>query len=247
MKVNPGRSHSGRRVEAAEAAPSVSTYDTAKYLELPSQQETLQCYRDFYDATSNDAVQMATCGVCARWRMKKRNHIESIPLASIPHPERLMPKADTAHPSQVLTGGMLLEPSAITSEESAQPRLVNICGECFDALAKDSPAKPPKLSSANNLWVGAIPWELRRLTVPEQLLIAHLYPRVFVFKMWPKKSAGISEENTQRGMRGTVSTFEQDIYGVTAMTQGKLMPRPPSILASIITVTFIAKGRLPKS
>ena len=28
--------------------------------------------------------------------------------------------------------------------------------------------------------------------------------------------------------------------------QGKLMPRPPAILASLITVTFIAVGQIPK-
>lgn len=238
-----------RRLEPPQVAythPSPS-YDTAHFLDLPSEDERKACFREFYEATSNEAVQLATCGVCARWLMKRKSRITTIPLSAVPHPERLRPKSELEHPAQVLTHGMLLDSSAITSDDDGRPSEVNVCGECLDGLKKENTTAPPKYSLANNLWIGEIPWELRRLTVPEQLLIALLYPRVFVFKMWPKKAEGIRAENTQRGMRGTVSTYEQDIRGIAAMTQGKLMPRPPSILSSIITVTFIAKGRLPKS
>ena len=31
------------------------------------------------------------------------------------------------------------------------------------------------------------------------------------------------------------------------MVQGKLMPCPPTILASLITITFIAVGQIPKN
>jgi len=102
---------------------------------------------------------------------------------------------------------------------------------------------PPKLSLANNLWVGKIPWELQRLTLPEQLLIAHLYPRVYIFKLFPKTFAARSDGTTlQRGMRGNVSTFMLNVDDVAAMIKGDLMPRPPAILASIISVTFIGVG-----
>lgn len=222
-------------------------YDPAQFLDLPTEQQRLSCYREFYEATGNDAVQMATCGVCARWLLRRRSQVITLPITSLPHSERLIPKPETAHPAQSLTNGMLLEASGLVAGDDGQLNLVNVCGECWDALRKENISAPPKFSLANNLWVGSVPWELRRLSIPEQLLIAHLYPRVFVFKMWPKKSEGIGEESTQRGMRGTVSTFEQDIRGIAAMTEGKLMPRPAAILASIITVTFIAKGRLPKS
>ena len=48
-------------------------------------------------------------------------------------------------------------------------------------------------------------------------------------------------------MRGNVSTYELNAEGITDMVQGKLMPCPPAILASLISVTFIALGELPKS
>ncbi|KAF9040359.1 hypothetical protein BDZ89DRAFT_1210221 [Hymenopellis radicata] len=98
------------------------------------------------------------------------------------------------------------------------------------------------------MWIGPIPWQLQGLTFPEQLLLAQLYPRVYVFKLFPKKVYGRRDASTlQRGMRGNVTTFELDNPGIASMLKGNLMPRPPAILASIITVTFVGLGELPKS
>ena len=48
-------------------------------------------------------------------------------------------------------------------------------------------------------------------------------------------------------MRGNVSTYELNAEGIASMVEGKLMPRPPAILASLISVTFIALGELPRN
>lgn len=133
---------------------------------------------------------MAVCGVCARWLMVRESKMEVVEIDSVPHAERLIPRADVAHPAQVLTRGMLLERSGVIRDDGGDATAVRICSPCMKALQKENTVAPPKYSLANNLWVGDVPWELRRLTVPEQLLIAILYPRVFVFKMWPKKSEG---------------------------------------------------------
>ena len=37
-----------------------------------------------------------------------------------------------------------------------------------------------------------------------------------------------------------------DVAGVSGMTQGNLMPRLPSILPLVISVTFIGRGQVPK-
>ncbi|KAJ7031925.1 hypothetical protein C8F04DRAFT_905170, partial [Mycena alexandri] len=104
----------------------------------------------------------------------------------------------------------------------------------------------PQYALANNLWIGRIPWQLRALTFPEQLLIALLYPRVYVFKLHPR-CGGTQDPNTlQRGMRGTVSSYDLDCDGVVSMLAGDLMPRPPAVLASVISVTYIGLGQLPK-
>src|SRR5271163_1610470 len=47
-------------------------------------------------------------------------------------------------------------------------------------------------------------------------------------------------------MKGTVCTYNLDMTGITSMLSGDLMPRPPLVLASLISVTFIGIGRLPK-
>lgn len=222
-------------------------YDPTRFMALPSEDERKERYRQFYDATSNSAVRLGTCAVCARSQVVKESGQTIIALSAIPNSHLLHPKPDIIHPAQTLTQGMLLETSGLSRDENGIVSAASICAECHRGLSKPCGQSPPKYSLANNLWIGPTPLELRRLTAPEQLLIALLYPRVFVFKMWPKKADGVSTENLQRGMRGTVSTFEQDIHGVAAMTQGKLMPRPPAILASLMTVTFIAKGKLTKA
>ena len=51
----------------------------------------------------------------------------------------------------------------------------------------------------------------------------------------------------QWAMRGNVSSYELNMQGIASMVEGKLMPRPPELLASLISVTFIGLGQLPKS
>jgi hypothetical protein len=48
-------------------------------------------------------------------------------------------------------------------------------------------------------------------------------------------------------MHGNVSTYDLNIEGISSMVQGALMPCVPSILASLISVTFIRLGELPKN
>jgi len=87
---------------------------------------------------------------------------------------------------------------------------------------------------------------LQILSFPEQLLISHLYSRVYIFKLFPKGGAGNNPSTLQRGMRGTVCTYYLDMGGIASMVSGDLMPRPPSVLASLISMTFIGLGDLPK-
>ena len=100
------------------------------------------------------------------------------------------------------------------------------------------------MSLMNSLWIGNVPWQLEVLTFPEQLLIAQLYPRVYVFKLFPKQQ-GARHATLQRAMSGNVSTYELNMDAITSMLEGKLMPRPPSILASLISVTFVTVHDLP--
>jgi len=148
------------------------------------------------------------------------------------------------HPQHTLFNGKLLEPKGVSGD--GNHAVVMTCADCFNDLKKPTD-QPPRYSLANNMWIGGIPWRLQTLTFPEQLLIALLYPRVYVFKLYPRKFHGIRDATSlQRGMRGNVSTYDMDMEGIAKMVEGNLMPRPPAVLASVISVTFVGLGDLPK-
>ena len=169
--------------------------------------------------------------------------LNKMALSDVPNSHRLVPK--TPHPAHDIYNGRLLQPEAVAVD--GQHTIISICQACLDELHKPGD-KPPRYSLANNLWIGRIPWQLQLLTFPEQLLIAHLYPRVFVFKLFPKRQGGVRQASgLQNAIRGNVSTYDMSMDGITGMIQGNLMPRWPTILASLITVTFIGLGDLPKA
>ncbi|KAF8257051.1 hypothetical protein EI94DRAFT_1709707 [Lactarius quietus] len=47
--------------------------------------------------------------------------------------------------------------------------------------------KTPALPLANGMWIGDIPLELKVLTLPERILVAHFFPAVYIVKLYPKK------------------------------------------------------------
>ena len=219
-------------------------HDTSRFLEVPSSSVIHRCYEDFYNATSNAALKTMVCGVCAREVSVMNDGLSTMCVKDLPA-ERLTPAIP--HPAHdTFDGGVLLEPKGVISGPSGEEQ-VRVCGSCRTELGKNR-SLPPKFSLANNLWIGRTPWELKRLTFPEQLLIAHLYPRVFVFKLYPKSTGYAHEPATlQRGMRGNVSTYDLNVNAVTEMLEGKLMPRPLTILSSLISVTYIGGRKLPKN
>lgn len=216
----------------------------SKFLELPSSSVVHRCYEDFYNATSNAALRTVVCGVCAREVSVANDELSMMDMRTLPT-HRLTPLVP--HPAHdTFYGGMVLEPRGVIVGPAGEDQ-VQVCRSCRSELSKDRNL-PPKFSLANSLWIGPIPWELKRLTFPEQLLIGHLYPRVFVFKLYPKlTSHGQGPATLQRGMRGNVSTYDLNVNAVTNMLGGKLMPRPLTILSSLIAVTYIGVGKLPKN
>ncbi|KAF9778455.1 hypothetical protein BJ322DRAFT_1114276 [Thelephora terrestris] len=211
------------------------------FLDLPSEPIQKSCYREFYEATSNAALKLVVCAVCGRERDHRPDKVSSLELKEIPLSSRLVP--ERPHPKHTLFDGMLLQPEGLTRCNGGGT-VANVCDECMRDLRKQTEV-PPRFSLANNLWVGAIPTGLSSLTFPEQLLIAHLYPRVYVFKLFPKSGGGATE-GLQRGMRGNVSTYELNVHAMTKMVEGTLMPRPLSVLSSLIAITYIGAGQIPK-
>jgi hypothetical protein len=159
----------------------------------------------------------------------------------IPNSHRLRPHKP--HNAHNLYDSLLLDPCGVKKRSCLKGTIVLICGSCRKQLQRDIPS-PPRYSLANNLWIDPVPWGLSRMTLPEQMLVALLYPRVFVFKLYNKSTSAQSISTLQNGMGSTVCTFELNTEHIQSMTEGQLMPRPIRILSSVITVTFVGPGKL---
>jgi hypothetical protein len=240
-------SRKSRRVVHGSEFDEGRNATSAEFMEVVPDEVRRKCHQDFFCATGNAYVTPVVCCVCAR-----ENDIEEgpssfhiTPMSEIPNREVLHPR--TPHPLHTLHDGMLLDSAGLINPATTSTPLAKICRECWNDLAAKNRKLPPKYSLANDMWIGPIPVELQSLTFPEQMLVALLYPRVYVFKLFPKKVNGNrNAETLQRGMRGNVSTFELDSKGIASMLEGNLMPRLPAILASVITITFVGVGKLPK-
>ncbi|KIK13897.1 hypothetical protein PISMIDRAFT_17662 [Pisolithus microcarpus 441] len=228
---------------AEDDPPSTSEpMHTTGFLETPTSEELKDIYGAFYRAMGNDALASQTCGVCARECSVREDHMRSVKLVDIPNANQLRPK--TVHPRHSLVNNMLLEPTAI--HDIVGQRAVHVCGQCYSELLKPGD-KSPCYALANQLWIGECPWVLQQLTFPEQLLIAQLYPRIYVFKLFPKRSGGVRQVSAlQNAMRGNICTYDHNMDAILAMVHGNLMPQPPTILASLIAITFVGVGNLPK-
>ena len=223
--------------------PSAEIDIPKHFLRAATRSQREECYARFYQATSNAALETCVCAVCGRECSVREDGVLLMPLTLMPNSHRLQPKM--LHGAHDLFDGKLLDPAGVTV--GVEDPIVTVCRECMQDLKKSREA-PPKFALANRMWIGKIPWELQVLTFPEQLLIALLYPRVYVFKLYPKRQLGGNMlSNLQRAMRGNVSTYRLNTDAVADMVKGKLMPRPPEILASLISVNFIAVGEVPKA
>lgn len=210
-----------------------------RFLDLPDEPQRRARHAAFIERTSNGALKQAVCVSCAREVFAHGGG--SRKLASMPGLFLLQPHKP--HAEHKLWRGALLLTELIKEPEGDAEGW--FCSECLDWL--EGKKKTPPLSLANGMWIGAIPPELSCLTVPEQMLITQHYPRCFVYKLQPRERGGADPNTLQSGMRGNVSTYNLNIEDVAKMVDGLLLPQRPEILASIIAVTFVGKGKLPLS
>lgn len=212
------------------------------FLSLPTEEERRACMAAFVEATSNAGLKQEVCVICARelWARDGKD----VPINNIPNRRRLIPKRTHAK-HQKFGEGLLLVLEKIRGEgENAKGWC---CYQCLDALSED---KLPRYSLANGMWIGDIPEELQGLTIPEQMLIALQYPRCFIFKLYTKdRPKSVQDPDELRtALRGNVTTFQLNTDDIAKMVQGDLhvLPRPTSLLASVISVAFIGTTHLPK-
>ena len=127
---------------------------------IPDKDEERRCYEAFYDATSNEALLLRICPVCACEKLATEGERTSV----LSDPSVLEILTTT-------TGDEERENVILRDLLEINEGDVNcwMCFECSRALGR---RVLPKLAIANNLWIGDVPYQLSILTVPEQLLIA---------------------------------------------------------------------------
>ncbi|KAJ3559330.1 hypothetical protein NM688_g415 [Phlebia brevispora] len=212
--------------------------DAGRFMELPTEEEEKELYQAFYDATSNTALKFGVCAVCTQLRRIEEAAIQHIPLSNLPNRHLLI--SSGRHPADDTVQGYLLLPEACSGGDDPD---VAVCTECIRQLTIPNRMKPPKLSLANKLWIGQVPLVLRRLHLTEQLLIALLYPRVFVVKLYPKTAKPGDPELLQSALRGNVTTYPLNIERIADMISGNLMPQPLSVLPQVLSITYVgSKG-----
>ena len=145
------------------------------FMKPPSKQIVDSTIGEFIEHTSDSALAIGVCAMCAR----ETNRKELMPhcLDCIPSSHQLQP--EVIHPRHNIIDGMLLQPAGLTNN-----RYANVCMECLRSLNLD---KIPTFTLANRMWIGQIPHKLAYLTLPEQLLIAKYFPAAYIIKLYPKK------------------------------------------------------------
>ena len=210
--------------------------DFGKFMEIPTVEEERSCYEAFYDATSNAALSMMVCPVCAC----KKNSTEGEHTFILSEPST-MEILFNAYDAGNGDNSKFIMRDLLRNDEGTISCWM--CSECMKALERQT---LPKLALANNLWIGDIPFELSDLTIPEQLLIARHYPRCYVFKLFPRDvDIHFPPDQYHSGMAGNASLFEMNTQEVVEMVEGQRMPSSVQILASVIAITFVSSKRLP--
>ena len=211
--------------------------DFSKFMSIPSADEERKCYEAFYDATSNDSLLFLTCPICARKKLVREG--DRSMLLSEPSVVEVL-TGSTSRPEVKDVEKVVLRHLLQTDEGGIS------CWMCFDCIRALERHNLPKLSLANNLWVGEVPFELTGLSIPEQLLIARHYPRCYIFKLFPRDlDVHVPPDQLYAGMAGNASLFELNTQEVVEMLIGQRMPSPVRTLSSVIAITFVCGKKLP--
>lgn len=218
-----------------------------RFMVAPSKDELREIYRSVYLATSNEALKHHVCAVCGRERMTSEMEISVMKATAIPNSQRLrLAKCQEGMAVDYICGMLLAKRGCQYTEGDTVPD-VTVCRECLTQLTVDAKdgqeIPPPQHSFANGLWYGEVPHCLRVLTLPERLLIARIYPRVYVIKLQPKQGRRhFNPETLQTALVGNVISFDHNTDKVADMIEGNIMPHKPSILASLISIAFVSAG-----
>ncbi|SJL10774.1 uncharacterized protein ARMOST_14168 [Armillaria ostoyae] len=158
-------------------------------------------------------------------------------VSDIPNSALLEPPQ--SHPSHILSQNMLL----YSEHRSPLVGNVSVCTDCLKSMQCNV---MPKLSLANNMWLGHVLPQLAILNLPERILVARYFPAGYIVKLYPKiKSAQRWDSDLfASGIKGNVSTYPLPHAHISSFIDGRqTMPPAAGILSALIGVTFIQPNK----
>ena len=179
----------------------------------------------FIDATGNIATAMSTCAVCTGSFFNVE--IDQVKVTDLHDKNKLQPAKP--HLAQKLTDGMLLHVTTSSIHLDIDDCMkANVCMTCTSDLKRD---KTPSMSLANGMWIGEVPLELKVLTLPERILVAHFFPAAYIVKLYPKKKGARywAVNGHHHGLRGNVSTYCLNTNQITHLASSNVMPPSPTV------------------
>ena len=226
--------------EDVDDGQSINSEDN--FMETVSEDCRQKCISNFIDATGNNALATSICAVCAGSFFN--SEIYEFKVSDLQEKNKLVPSKP--HPAQVLTEGMLLHvmPTSLHVDPDGC-LMANICSLCSSDLKRN---KTPAMSLANGLWIRNIPLDLKVLTLPECILIAHFFPAAYIIKLYPKMKGARNwaSDGFHHALRGNVSTYRLNTDQIAHLSSTHVMPPSPTILAATIGVTFVGPKNVPE-
>lgn len=199
--------------------------------------------RDFRKVTSSSTLASFTCACCACELMAKERHrrthtevktdILTSPVAHWNDADVRMP------PTPFCTGplaGKLLDVNGVEAVNDENIYL-DLCTSCLRSLQRNV---MPKHALANRLYLGAVPEELKDLTMVEESLIARARAKSWIVKL-QETEGGTALPTAQRGLKGHSIVYPQE-PGKLA----KVLPPPIDETLTFICVIFVGTSQLTK-
>lgn len=190
---------------------------------------------DFRSLTSSKTLKSFTCASCAE-RVRNVNRTD-LPIANI-NLDLLRSPLSSAHgdprvvpPLPFTDGplcGVLVDPAGVLHQSDGSVCL-SLCTICKSALSRH---KLPRFSLANLNILGAVPPELRDLTLVEELIVARCHAKLCIVKLQDHRD-DVELPTVQRGIKGHVIVFPQH-----PETVSEVMPAPLSDIITLVCIIF---------
>ena len=184
-----------------------------------------KCLQNFIDATSNQALGIVECAVCA----EGTNEFEKFDIDDLPGSDILRCRSldDMNNDNDEIMDEYMFLDLILSQGGIDEEGLIHCCLSCINYLRKNT---LPPLSIANGFQIGKTPDILKDLTLPEKLLIALYRPKMYITKLRSYAGPGTA----QRGLKGNAITFPQDVFKIA-----ETLPSNTDILLDHIKAVFL--------